>query len=897
MRQKAVVACVVMLLASVAASAAEPWAKTVPFESFKTFGRVVIPNSEKPVARTLDFPAVEKKADSVLVLRFRARIQGPRFGGWNYYLGINLNDKQLDGDTANATPRVVNRSPQMDVVIKQQPRSWSLWGRNPPCGTSLNVFFAHVWNAMDERLRSDREELYWYVVDISDLVNYRVIGYDNQDWSAKPNTLTLTNNLLFRFVKNKKHDIVLEDFAVGCIPKHNWRKKVENYTAKVLPLTKPFTLRGEGFNLKVGAKGAFHIVKDEEVFAVESLFSSPGERIHFNALSEEPGANQHPEWRVAVSRSGPEQALITAACPQYSLTRTVRIVGDKVKVFDTIKNTDAQPVGILIRHSVTAPESFKDCRLAGVPELSIGNAPANPTIFVNTGKAAVGVLAEDNVLRLQFSAASRPNRAFFKASRFGLGPGKERTCEWTLYPMDKKADYWAFVNRVRKDWRIAYTIQGPFGWFHVQRKRQILSDPGRLRRYLERKRLKIVVLAPWPDHSNMDDDTGDAITREKYKTIMQDAIRRFKEVDPGILCIGALEAACAMTFSMQDAAKLHKEMPGKRGYHRIPMSLLKEMRLRDPNFADCLFIDNKGQPLVGLYIQGVRGKPPWIKRAWLPAYSAPGNAQRENMLEQERFLMEEVGMDGVYMDCFSHAWGAPIFRYSSDRWDGLTVNIAPETGRIEDKYLDAGFVGTEVRAEYIRKVLDKNGVVVCNSFAAVRETQALPTYRFAEAEWFFNPLALQRGEDPRLLRQLTAGHLSSSIGLGHRPVRLGQAGMDNYARVITKSVITLLRNGMLYYHYGTEIPETGPGAGEYGPINHMFPITPIELGPGFVVGKERIVTAISRSFAWPNAKRPEVLVFDVTGRPTKGEVQIRRMKGAWSVDLTIEDWENVAVIR
>jgi hypothetical protein len=31
---------------------------------------------------------------------------------------------------------------------------------------------------------------------------------------------------------------------------------------------------------------------------------------------------------------------------------------------------------------------------------------------------------------------------------------------------------------------------------------------------------------------------------------------------------------------------------------------------------------------------------------------------------------------------------------------------------------------------------------------------------------------------------------------------------------------------MVYYHYGlTQIPETGPGSGEYGPINYMFPLT------------------------------------------------------------------------
>ena len=86
------------------------------------------------------------------------------------------------------------------------------------------------------------------------------------------------------------------------------------------------------------------------------------------------------------------------------------------------------------------------------------------------------------------------------------------------------------------------------------------------------------------------------------------------------------------------------------------------------------------------------------------------------MLAQQRFLMEEVGLDGVYMDSFSHAWGQADFRYSWDRWDGLTVSINPETGRIEDKLLDAGFVGAEARAEYIQTVLNQGRVIVCNSF-------------------------------------------------------------------------------------------------------------------------------------------------------------------------------------
>jgi hypothetical protein len=33
----------------------------------------------------------------------------------------------------------------------------------------------------------------------------------------------------------------------------------------------------------------------------------------------------------------------------------------------------------------------------------------------------------------------------------------------------------------------------------------------------------------------------------------------------------------------------------------------------------------------------------------------------------------------------------------------------------------------------------------------------------------------------------------------------------------------------------------------------MFPITPIEIGPGFVIGKERVVSKVERTFDAPSA--------------------------------------------
>ena len=186
---------------------------------------------------------------------------------------------------------------------------------------------------------------------------------------------------------------------------------------------------------------------------------------------------------------------------------------------------------------------------------------------------------------------------------------------------------------------------------------------------------------------------------------------------------------------------------------------------------------------------------------------------------------------------------------------------------------------------------------VANSYPCARETQSLRTFRFSESEYGFNPLQIGKGQKPPLVARFAAGHLTSLIGLGYRPARLRPHDKENYARIIMKSVITYLRHGGLYYNYQNDIPAQGPGSGAHDPINHMFPITPVELRVGYIIGRERIITAVSGTYAWNNARKPQVLIFDVTGLPRDANAKLTRKGGGWEVRLAIEDWENVAVIE
>jgi len=141
------------------------------------------------------------------------------------------------------------------------------------------------------------------------------------------------------------------------------------------------------------------------------------------------------------------------------------------------------------------------------------------------------------------------------------------------------------------------------------------------------------------------------------------------------------------------------------------------------------------------------------------------------------------------------------------------------------------------------------------------------------------------------------GQLASPIGLGHQWSSEAQA---KGAPFFVRTVIAHLRYGLLYYYYAPSFPEEGPTGGEFGPVKSMFPLTPVELGEGFIVGRERIVTCISRSFNRPEGRRPKVRLFDERGRamtPKAGQITVARNQKGWRVGVRLRDWWQIAVVE
>ena len=79
---------------------------------------------------------------------------------------------------------------------------------------------------------------------------------------------------------------------------------------------------------------------------------------------------------------------------------------------------------------------------------------------------------------------------------------------------------------------------------------------------------------------------------------------------------------------------------------------------------------------------------------------------------------------------------------------------------------------------------------------------------------------------------------------------------------------------------------------------YMYPITPVELHEGYIIGKERILTNRSGFYGWADNSAREVHVFDETGREVpdfKAPTVIRN--GKTYTELRIGEGWSAAIVR
>jgi len=645
-------------------------------------------------------------------------------------------------------------------------------------------------------------------------------------------------------------------------------------TAAFRPGRPAAALRTARLTVQASRRGAVEVRSDKSAFVVSSAYSYPGARIGWNRFAEGETGSE-PGWSPQARRVSGDTLEIAARGKSVRVRRRVRVRNDRIEFEDTLTNLGAAPVGLIVRNEITAPQPFAQAFSAGGAE--------SPVVYLQGPQGNAGIVVEDDVARLRFEPGLGvpANQARLRVTDLALDAGRSYTLRWSLYLLPQGTTYFGLIDRVRRDWKAVFTLQGPFAFFDVNTP--LLERPDALKAYLRRKRLRIAALSPWLDY---DPGSFDRVwTRAEYKARMQRAIRALKAADPNLLCLGCIETDWVALFPERI-----------RGGDRLPNALTggssllnaEQTRILDESglpWRDSVKRNAQGRLELELYVRGGKAQTS------LSVYPAVGNAQYAFLRDQVRFLLEEVGMDGFYIDEFSQAW-KPMRSY--DGWDGLSAEVDPQTGRMGRRYVDCSLAGIQARVNLARYALQRGKIVVANTYATSAAEQSLPILRFAETQASFDPFAAPEGVKPPETPMLYRGALASPIGLGI----VGQSGKQDTARRIMRALITYLRHGLLYYHYAIEdIPASGPGSGEYGPINRMFPLTPLSLHEGWIEGRERTITCVSGSYRWRGKAKPTVHRFDLDGREKPCDVVFTRAGSGWKVGVALRDWAEIAVIE
>ncbi len=231
-------------------------------------------------------------------------------------------------------------------------------------------------------------------------------------------------------------------------------------------------------------------------------------------------------------------------------------------------------------------------------------------------------------------------------------------------------------------------------------------------------------------------------------------------------------------------------------------------------------------------------------------------------------ILDEIGAEGVYWD--EHEYSAYKYHYG-EPWDRLSGDIDAQTGQVARLKSSVTLLTEPWRVALAKRILAK-GPLIGNGSPVTRAMSALDFMCFVETGSITN---------------CTRNHLYSPIALGDHLTERSEK--DAY-----QVMVDALDYGCLYHWYNdlTVIPT------HHHLTQYMYPITPVELGGGYVIGSDRIITNRSGLYGFGDGSTHEVHVYNDQGVEVPDfKAPLVKQDGKTYTELRIaEDW-SAAVLR
>ncbi|MEA3401062.1 MAG: hypothetical protein U9R79_07455 [Armatimonadota bacterium] len=230
-----------------------------------------------------------------------------------------------------------------------------------------------------------------------------------------------------------------------------------------------------------------------------------------------------------------------------------------------------------------------------------------------------------------------------------------------------------------------------------------------------------------------------------------------------------------------------------------------------------------------------------LSTEWGGRYSLTWNmvATLENsfgtaMVDAVDEYFEQMNVDGLYWDEMENvAFGSPLVTHNTH--DGYSCVLDPETHEIDHRVGVTTLLGREHRIAVVERARELGGMVMGNGPTAVRALLAMQVPRMVEIQ--HNDVWCYEGNLDTPL-----GYLSSYLSF------------DKFVRAINLASLPVATHWSLYDH------QVQP---------HLFPFTPIEIHPGYMLGEERIIVTHSGSYGWHGERAlARVMHFDAEGMLT-----------------------------
>jgi hypothetical protein len=579
------------------------------------------------------------------------------------------------------------------------------------------------------------------------------------------------------------------------------------------------------FSVQVAPDGGLVLSAAGKRFPISTRTSLPGGKWQASAMA---ATVADAAFRSGKPLSNGQSKTVKWATPQYDVRRRVKVLDDHIHIADTLTNRSKELIGVIVENHLKYPSNPTQLRVAGriteLDEPSSVNIPENPAVFAGWPELSLGMIAEDDVFRVHIKSFNDSEGMGIADDRLGIVGGGSVTLEWSIYPVKPdtvaSADYWTFVNAVRRNWGSNFTIPGPFAFpprFTGTKPAEWYKD------WVRSRGLKILA----GDIPLYEDRTYGFGTGTKYATEWvaheRDWVQKLKATAPDVKTL----------------AYFHAQASGEPG--------------SEAKYPDSKMLGEKGEHLG---INFSYPTPPYEYR--VPLYLPT----RENSYGKALWgyidtCLDGMGMSGLYWDEMSYCMQPYV---DHGPWDNHTVAIDPQTHAVLGKRTSLQLVMQPLQLDIVRSVRKRGKYVLANSQPMTRTMLREKIVRFTETPNY------------QWLNKIQFG---SPVGLANRDAEPTVADTTRHIR-------EMLAYGALYY--SDIISQPNPPAWPF--VSVMFPITPEEIRDGMVLGRERIQTARSGIFGWPDGARAEVYIVDAAGnRAANSLVKELAEKGRYRYEI------------